>query len=362
MRNKLNIPTEDLDDIVKSSIPWQKLQNKSILITGCSGFIGAYLTKSLLHANKVRNLNLKVIGIYRNIDSLKMRLEDCFKNPNVSFFLHDISAPLASDIPKADFVIHAASQASPKYYGVDPVGTILANSTGTQNLLNYAVKSKVKNFLFFSSGEVYGEPINPEVPLKENDYGYINTMNVRSCYAESKRIGETMCVAWARQYDIHTNVVRPFHTYGPGISLDDGRVFADFVANAVKGENIVLKSDGLAERPFCYISDAIVGFLTVLVSGKNAEAYNIGNPDAEISIKDLAFQIANLFPELNIKTEFNIKNESDKYIKSPVSRSCPSIKKVSDIGWTPSIGIKEGFTRTIRSFWKDTTKKVISNE
>jgi UDP-glucuronate decarboxylase len=350
MKNKLNIPIEDLDNIVKSLIPWQKLQNKSILITGCSGFIGAYLVKTLLHANKIRTLNLKVVGIYRNIDSLKMRLEDCFENSSAVFFLHNISTPLTSDIPKADFVIHAASQASPKYYGVDPVGTILANSAGTQHLLDYAVKNKVKKFLFFSSGEVYGRPINPEVLIEESDYGYIDPMNIRSCYAESKRIGETMCVAWGKQYDIHTNVVRPFHTYGPGVSLDDGRVFADFVANIVEGKNIVLKSDGLAKRPFCYISDAIVGFLTVLISGKDAEAYNIGNPNAEISIKDLASQVINLFPKLDLKIEFDIQSENDKYIKSPISRSCPSIEKVSRLGWVPYIGIKEGFSRTIKSF------------
>jgi nucleoside-diphosphate-sugar epimerase len=344
-----------LNDIVKSLIPWQEFQNKSIMITGCSGFIGSYLVKSLLYANKVHNLNLKVIGVYRNIDSLKMRLGDCFENLSASFFLHDISTPLTSSIPRADFVIHAASQASPKYYGVDPVGTILANSAGTQHLLNYAVKSKVKNFLFFSSGEVYGEPINPEALIKEDDYGYINPMNIRSCYAESKRIGETMCVAWGKQYNIHTNVVRPFHTYGPGVSLDDGRVFADFVANVVEGKNILLKSDGLAKRPFCYISDAIVGFLMVLASGKNAEAYNIGNPNAEISIRDLATQIINLFPRLNLKVEFDIKNESNKYIKSPVSRACPSIDKAFHIGWAPSIGIKEGFNRTIKSFLNKVT-------
>ena len=326
------------------------MQNSSILITGCSGFIGAYLVKSLLYASTMYNLNLKVIGIYRNIDSLKMRLGDCFENPNASFFLHDISIPFTNDVPKADFVIHAASQASPKYYGIDPVGTILANSAGTQHLLNYAVKSKVKNFLFLSSGEVYGEPINTEVLIKEGDYGYIDPMDVRSCYAESKRMGETMCAAWGKQYNIHTNVVRPFHTYGPGVSLDDGRVFADFVANVIDKKDIVLKSDGLAKRSFCYISDAVIGFLTVLTCGKKSEAYNIGNPEAEISIKDLAFEISQLFPELDLNVRFDIKIEDDKYLKSPVSRSCPSVEKMLNIGWSPSIGIKEGFNRTIKSF------------
>ena len=117
-------------------------------------------------------------------------------------------------------------------------------------------------------------------------------MNVRSCYAESKRMGEVMCVSWGQQYNIHTVIVRPFHTYGPGISFDDGRVFADFVADAVLGRDIVLRSDGLAQRSFCYISDATIGFLTVLLKGDRGEAYNIGNPEAEMSIRELADTIS----------------------------------------------------------------------
>jgi len=352
MKEKNHIILEDLDVISKSLIKWEDLRGQSILITGCSGLIGSYLVKALIYSNKVHDLNLKVVGIYRNIDSVNVRLSGYLNEPNFELILHDIAKPLSDDFPKVDFIIHAASQASPKFYGVDPVGTILANSTGTQNLLNYAVKNKSKKFLFFSSGEVYGEPINPDALVKENDFGYLDPMNDYSCYAESKRMGETMCVAWGKQYALHVNVVRPFHTYGPGIDLNDGRVFADFVANVVKGQDIVLKSDGLAKRSFCYISDAIIGFLTILISGKDLEAYNIGNPEAEISIRNLALEIVDLRLELNLRVKFDIKDEGNKYIKSPVSRACPSIDKVSHIGWVPSIGIKEGFNRTIKSFFK----------
>ena len=352
MKEKNYIILEDLDFISKSLIAWEHLRDQSILITGCSGLIGSYLVKALIYANKAHDLNLKVVGVFRNIDSVNTRLSEYLDGPNFELVLHDIVKPLPDDFPKVDFLIHAASQASPKFYGVDPVGTILANSTGTENLLNHAVKSKSKKFLFFSSGEVYGSPVHPNELIQEDDYGYIDPMNIRSCYAESKRMGEAMCVAWGKQYGLHVNVVRPFHTYGPGIALNDGRVFADFVANIVKGQDIVLKSDGLAKRPFCYISDAIIGFLTVLISGKDAEAYNIGNPEAEISIRDLALEIVDLRPELNLRVKFDIKDEGSQYVKSPVSRACPSIDKASNIGWAPSIGIKEGFNRTIKSFSK----------
>lgn len=203
--------------------------------------------------------------------------------------------------------------------------------------------------MFFSSGEVYGVPLIEKKLVAEDDYGYLDPMKVRSCYAESKRIGETMCVAWGHQYDIKTVVVRPFHTYGPGMSLDDGRVFADFVADVVAGRSIVLRSNGLALRPFCYLSDASIGFFTVLLRGEKSEAYNVGNPLAEISIKDLAVILSELSPgrRVGVSIEFS---DNKGYMQSPVPRSCPSISKLEKIGWFPRIGIKEGFSRTIRSF------------
>jgi UDP-glucuronate decarboxylase len=350
IKEKNNIILEDLDFISKSLALWEDLRNQSILITGCSGLLGSYLVKALIYANNVHDLNLKVIGIYRNIDSVNARLLEYLDEPNFELVLHDIVESIPDDFPKANFIIHAASQPSPKYYGIDPVGTILVNSTGTANLLNHAVKSKTKKFLFFSSAEVYGNPIHPNKSIQEDDYGYIDPMNIRSCYAESKRVGETMCVSWGKQYGLHVNVVRPFHTYGPGLALNDGRVFADFVAKALEGKDIVLKSDGLTKRSFCYISDATIGFLIVLLSGKDAEAYNIGNPETEISIKDLASQIVDLRPELNLRVKFDLKDQGDKYIRSQVSRAYPSIDKVFRIGWEPSIGLREGFNRTIKSF------------
>jgi UDP-glucuronate decarboxylase len=144
--------------------------------------------------------------------------------------------------------------------------------------------------------------------------------------------------------------VRPFHTYGPGMALDDGRVFADFVADVVAKRDIILKSDGLAIRPFCYIADATLGFLTVLLKGGEAQAYNVGNPEAEISIRDLATVVAGLFPKRGIRTQFNMSESSNSYLKSPVSRACPSIEKIKTLGWVPFVSIENGFRRTIQSF------------
>lgn len=344
------IVREDLERISSVTLPWETLREKTVVVTGGGGFLAAYMVKSLLTISRLKQLNTRVVCVARNLKSVEMRLFSCIGESNLTVWQHDISQPLPADFPRADFIIHAASQASPKYYGVDPVGTLLTNSAGSMYLLDHAVKTHAERFLFFSSGEVYGVPIDPDRLVGEKDYGYLDPMNVRSCYAESKRIGETMCAAWAQQYDLHTIVVRPFHTYGPGMALDDGRVFADFVADVVARRDIVVKSDGLAKRPFCYIADATIGFLTVLLTGGKSEAYNVGNPDAEVSIKDLAVTIAGLFPERGIATRFEVPFSSNAYLKSPISRSCPSIDKIRGLNWSPSTGIAEGFRRTIQSF------------
>jgi UDP-glucuronate decarboxylase len=348
---KLNpIIKEDLEGICSVNLPWEKLRNKKILVTGGAGFLASYLVQALLSVGGKYDLNISVICVVRNLKSAYKRYELYLDNPELLIFQHDVALPLSSDFPSADFIIHCASQASPKYYGVDPAGTLSANSVGTMYLLNHAVKSNTEKFLFFSSGEVYGVPVNPDNLIGEQDYGYLDSMNVRSCYAESKRMGETMCAAWGHQYGLDTSVARPFHTYGPGMVLDDGRVFADFVADVVAKRDIILKSDGLAKRPFCYIADATIGFLTLLLKGAKAEAYNVANPDAEISIRDLAVLVADLFPERNVGVRFEVPVCNGAYLKSPISRSCPSIGKIRAMGWAPKVNLQDGFRRTIQSY------------
>jgi nucleoside-diphosphate-sugar epimerase len=229
------------------------------------------------------------------------------------------------------------------------VGTLNANTLGTHNLLQLACKNDLKSFLYFSSSEVYGQVDGSQIPTKENQYGYLDPTNLRSCYAESKRMGETMCVSWFHQYGIPTKIVRPFHTYGIGMSLDDGRVYADFIANILNDKDIVMNSDGNAIRAFCYLADAVQGFFTVLFKGENGQAYNIGNPQCEISILNLATQLVNLFPEKGLGiAKRDMQNQ--KYIKSIISRNSPDISKMIELGWQPYTSIEVGFRRTLESF------------
>lgn len=344
------IISEDIMGIALAALDWPQLEQKVILITGGSGFLASYLVKSLLMANDFHGLGLQIICMARKLKSVNLRLAGFLEHPALRVILHDISEPLPSNLAASDVVIHSASQASPKYYGTDPVGTLMANTAGTMYLLNHARSHNSARFLFFSSGEVYGSPNDPGALIAESDYGYLDPMQVRSCYAESKRIGETMSAAWSHQFGLHTTVVRPFHTYGPGMALDDGRVFADFVSDVVHCRDIVLKSNGLARRSFCYITDATLGFLTVLLNGSSAEAYNVANPSAEISMRDLAHTLAGLYPERAIGVKFESMAVDNSYIKSPIHRVCPSIAKISQLGWEPCVNIKEGFARTIQSY------------
>ncbi|MBM4186128.1 MAG: NAD-dependent epimerase/dehydratase family protein [Gemmatimonadetes bacterium] len=242
------IVQSDLERIASASLPWDRLAGRTIMITGGGGFLAAYLIKALLHAGDYHALGLRVIAVARSAGRLLPRLSAQIARPTLVVVEQDIAAPLAPAFPRADFLIHSASPASPRFYGSNPVGVLNANAIGTTQLLGHAVRHESERFLFMSSGEVYGVPRDPTVPITEDSYGDLDPMQLRACYAEGKRVSETMCVAWAHQHGVHATVVRPFHTYGPGLALDDGRVFADIVADVVVGRDIVLTSEGTARR------------------------------------------------------------------------------------------------------------------
>jgi nucleoside-diphosphate-sugar epimerase len=306
------------------------------------------MVHTLIYLNEKYNKNIKILALVRNKKKAEKRFKDYIDRNDFKLIVQDVCDPIETDTD-LDFIIHAASQASPKYYGIDPAGTFNANVEGTYNLIKLAKNKKIKSFLFFSSGEVYGKVNENQIPTKESDYGYVDPINIRSCYAEGKRAGETMCICWQYQYNIPIKIVRPFHIYGPGMDLNDGRVFADFVRDIVNNNDIVLNSDGSATRAFCYIADAVIGFFTILLKGEPGQSYNVGF-NKETSILELSNILVNLFPEKNLKIiikEDQFINEG--YIKSKIKRNCPDISKIQKLGWVPQFSIQEGFKRTIKS-------------
>jgi UDP-glucuronate decarboxylase len=348
MRVSNRIVREDLDYITSSNLPWDAFKNKIILVTGAAGFLPAYMVETLLYLNEIKALGCTVIGMVRNLDRAKKRFVDYASSKDLIL----VEADVVDKHPwtyNFDYIIHAASQASPKYYETDPVGTMTANILGTYNLLEYIKDKKCLGFLYFSSGEVYGTP-NKNL-VGEKDYGYLDIANTRSCYGESKRASETLGYCYHKQYNTPFVVVRPSHTYGPGLLLDDGRVFADFIRDVLIGKEITMKSDGKASRPFCYLSDATIAFFTVLLKGKSGCAYNVANMDAFLSVCELAVIVSKLGDSGTIPIKYIARSESsslESIIKINMPR--PDVSLIESLGWVPRILPSVGFKRTIDSF------------
>ena len=338
-----SIIEEDIRNILSESLPYSSLEGSTFMVTGAYGFIGSYIVRTLLQIK-----NTKVVAVVRNELKAKDKFSDLLNNSNFSIFVQDLNIPFDFD-EHVDYIIHAASQASPKYYGVDPVGTLKTNSIGTSSLLDIAVKNKVKKFIFISSGEVYGKIDDNTPELIETYTGNVDITDVRSCYGESKRIGENMCVCYSHQYGIPVNMLRLSHIYGPAFALDDGRCVPDFVSNVISNKNIVLNSDGSAKRCFCYITDFIRALFYVLFYGKDKNAYNVA-ADKETSILELAETLTKIYPEKNLHVEFNKDVFSKGYIKSASSRSNFNTDKIKELGWSCKTDIKTGLKRMVESY------------
>lgn len=339
------IIAEDIKHIQDEFHFWEEFKDKTILITGAAGMLASYLVDTFL--NMSEQLNLNVICLVRDSERARLRFPRYLNNARFKLICQDISLPIRID-SNIHFIIHAASNASPRKFIKYPVETINTNVLGTINLLNLAREKKVISFLFFSSSEVYGQILSTDVAIDEELFGSNNPLKIRSCYSESKKLGENLCLSYFSQYGVKTKIVRPFHTYGPGFKLDDGRVFADFISDYINNRKIIVKGSGRDRRSFCYISDATLGFLTVLLKGKCCEAYNIGNPAEEKSIIELARLVSQLKSSTDCKVEY--ENNSNLNCSNEISRFLPNISKVKQLGWNPTTTVEVGFERTLRSF------------
>jgi len=347
MKNK--IIQEDMETITNEPLEWSKLEGKSILISGANGFLATYIVLIILYLNEKQfKKKATVLALVRNIEKAKDKFKDYIKRDDLKFITQDISDPFDINEP-IDFIIHSASQASSLHFGRDPVGTLKANTLGTAHLLDIAKKNDIEKFLFFSSGEVYGM-IDDSIESADEAYtGNVDFLDVRSCYGESKRMGENMCICWNYQHKVPVNVIRVGYTYGPGLPLNDDRIMAEFVNRVLNNENIVLNSDGSAKRSFCYITDMIKAVFLILLNGKDGEVYNAAS-EVPTSILELAEMLIGLFPEKGLSVEYK-KNEFEKnYLRSKREKTLVSTKKIKALGWNRVVDIKTGFKRMIDSY------------
>ena len=340
--------TEDLDAILARPLPWERFDGVAVLIAGAGGMLPAYLVETLLRRNETlpTDRQTRVYALVRDEAKARRRFAAYEGRDDLRYLAQDVSEPIGGG-ERFDFLIHAASPATPKRYATHPVDTIAANVSGTRNVLERArADGSTGGVLFLSSGEVYGQTPPGVDRIAENAYGYLDPTQVRACYGESKRLGETMCVAYDKQYGVPVRIVRPFHTYGPGMVLDDGRVFADFLADVIAGRDIVIKSDGRAVRAFCYNSDAAAGFFAVLLTGASSRAYNVGNPEQTYSIRELAEVMVGLYPEKGLRVIFEVRDARDGYMPSPIAHNSPDVTKLRALGWNAAVAAPDGFRRT----------------
>jgi UDP-glucuronate decarboxylase len=315
---------------------------KRILITGARGFLGRYFSDVFLRLNAVRlDTPCEVIAIDNLVTSGALGA-DLPRDRSFAFVNHDIVKPFYPERP-VDYVMHLAGIASPYYYRKWPLETLEVATAGLKNVLELAKQSSAR-LLFFSSSEIYGDPDSVHVPTKESYHGHVSCLGARACYDESKRLGETLVRIYHTHFGVKGTIVRPFNVYGPGMQKLDYRVLPNFAAKMLSGEPVSVYGTGEQTRTFCYVTDAIVGFLNVLVNGQPGEPYNIGNPAPEISMLELVNTIDRVLPELRV--QHRVVEHPDTYPADEPQRRCPDITKARlQVGYEPSVSLEDGLRR-----------------
>ncbi len=321
---------------------------KRILLTGGRGFLGRYFTEVFNQLNETSNLsNPSKLIVLDNLVSAGLEGGKIPSFKHIEFINHNVIEPFHCKF-KFDYIIHAAGIASPFYYRAYPLETLDVAINGTRNMLELANKDKAK-IVFFSSSEIYGDPDPKHVPMVESYRGNISCQGPRACYDESKRVGETLCYIYHNMHGTHTNTIRPFNVFGPGMQELDYRVMPNF-ASCIKGNKpLKIYGSGNQTRTFCYITDAIVGFLSVIAKGVPGEAYNIGNPSPEISMAQLVTEIEKVTGSQLPK---EIVEYPDSYPADEPNRRAPDIKKAKiQLNYSPQIPLHEGLKRFLG--WTD---------
>lgn len=336
---------EDIKRIAQQSYPWEKLKNKSFLISGATGMIGSFLIDVIMYRNIKYDMNCKIYALGRNRLKAIERFKAFKENDNFCFVEQDINQPLDDDTyGTVDYILHAASNTHPVAYATDPIGTVASNIIGTNNLLDFASRHQTERFIFTSTVEIYGENRGDQEYFTEDYCGYIDCNTLRAGYPESKRCGEALCQAYIKQNNLDVVIPRLARTYGPTMLQSDTKAISQFLKKGIAGEDIVLKSEGTQLYSYTYVADAVSGILAVLFYGTCGEAYNIADSNSDIMLKDLAGIIAEI---AGTKVVFEIPDATEQAGYSKATKAIMDAEKIEKIGWKAIYDINHGLGRTI---------------
>ena len=334
---------EDMEQIVSDgNIPWVALRDSKVLITGATGTVGSALVRALWAAGQRYELGIQILAAGRDTSKGKLLAE----RYGVKFCGGDLrSSFTVSD--RVDYIFHCAAVTKSAEMAANPVDVIETSIKGTDSILALAREKSVKSMIYLSSMEVYGITDPSMIWVTEEDLGTIDLKNPRSCYPQSKRMCECMCSCWYAQYGVPVKTARLAQTFGAGTPEDDPRIFAQFARSVIAGKDIILHTEGSSRGNYCYLSDAVRGLLLLLLKGENGEAYNIANPAASVSIREMAELVADKICKGKVSVLVDRPADIEKRGYAPDTTMRLSAEKIEKLGWKPKYGLQEMYQRMI---------------
>lgn len=351
---------EDINGIIADkNIPWDKLDGKDILITGGTGLLGKLAVHTLIALRRQKSINCQIHVLIRNMEKAKSVFKEEIENNEEIFFIEKDIKKFTEYEKNLDFIIHAASETSSKAFIEKPAEVSETAIFGTTNLLKIAKEKNIKGMIFLSTMEVYGTPDNDE-KISEDRELTAKTYDVRNSYPIGKIASESLCVSYANEFGVPVNVLRLTQTFGPGVSYDDGRVFAEFARCTIEDRNIILKTEGKTKRNYLYTADAIRAIFTVMISDRreqenkagSCEIYNVANENTYCSIKEMAETVITACGDGNTKLEFDLSADTGKLGYAPTLCMNLDTTKIKKLGWKPEFGMEEMYERMIKDMWE----------